>query len=118
MSTLDKSAEVIRTWQQRHKNVMDSNPDWAAQNLAGDLKQAGLLAPERMIPYPRPPKGVHRPAWGLRDAEDDYSRSWVSALGKKIWITDSHGWGKSMTISQARDLVSALLSAINHAEGA
>ena len=36
--------EVIRTWQQRHKNVMDDNPDWAAQNLAHDLHNAGLLA--------------------------------------------------------------------------
>lgn len=44
MNNQDKAAEVIRTWQRRHKNVMDSNPDWAAQNLAHDLHQAGLLA--------------------------------------------------------------------------
>lgn len=116
MSNQDQAAEVIRTWQKRHKNVMDDNPDWAAQNLAHDLHQAGLLAPERMIPHPRPPKDVHLPAWALRDAEDDYSRSWVSVLGKRIWITDGHGWGKSMTIDQARDLAAALLSAINHQE--
>lgn len=113
-----QAAQVIRTWQKRHKNVMDDNPDWAAQNLAGDLHQAGLLAPEPMIPHPYPPKDVHQPAWALRDGEDYYSRSWVSALGKRIWITDSHGWGKSMTIDQAHDLAAALLSAINHQEEA
>lgn len=30
MNSQDQAAEVIRTWQRRHKNVMDSNPDWAA----------------------------------------------------------------------------------------
>lgn len=44
MNNQDKTAEVIRTWQRRHKNVMDSDPDWAAQNLAIDLHNAGLLA--------------------------------------------------------------------------
>lgn len=48
MSNQDQAAEVIRTWQKRHKNVMDSNPDWAAQNLAHDLHQAGVLAPDDM----------------------------------------------------------------------
>jgi len=43
MNNQDQAAKVIRTWQRRHKNVMDSNPDWAAQNLAGDLHQAGLI---------------------------------------------------------------------------
>lgn len=89
-------------------------PTEVAVNAVEALQQAGLLAPERMIPHPRPPKDVHQPAWALRDGEDDHSRSWVSVLGKRIWITDSHGWGKSMTIGQAHDLAAALLSAINH----
>ena len=29
---------------------MDDNPDWAAQNLAGDLHNAGLLAPDLPTP--------------------------------------------------------------------
>ena len=45
MSNREKAADVIRTWQQRHKTEMDNNTDWAAQNLAGDLAAAGLLAP-------------------------------------------------------------------------
>ena len=48
MTNQDQAAKVIRRWQQRHKNVMDSNPDWAAQNLAHDLHQAGVLAPDDM----------------------------------------------------------------------
>ena len=50
MSNREKAAEVIRTWQARHKTEMDTNPDWAAQNLAGDLADAGLLPPD--IPEP------------------------------------------------------------------
>ena len=50
MSDRDRAAEVIRTWQARHKTEMDTNPDWAAQNLAGDLAAAGLLTPD--IPEP------------------------------------------------------------------
>jgi len=50
MNTQDKAAEVIRTWQKRHKNIMDENPDWAAQNLAGDLHNAGLFAPDLTKP--------------------------------------------------------------------
>lgn len=50
MSNRDKAAEVIRTWQARHKTEMDNNPDWAAQNLAGDLADVGLIAPD--VPEP------------------------------------------------------------------
>lgn len=47
MSDQAKAAEVIRTWQKRHKYAMDYNPDWAAQNLAHDLLIAGLLVDEK-----------------------------------------------------------------------
>ena len=50
MSNRDRAAEVIRTWQARHKTEMDTNTDWAAQNLAGDLADAGTLTPD--IPEP------------------------------------------------------------------
>lgn len=46
MSNQDKAAEVIRTWQARHKNALEDSTDWAARNLAGDLHNAGLLAPD------------------------------------------------------------------------
>lgn len=63
MSNQDQAAEVIRTWQQRHKNAMDYNPDWAAQNLAGDLKQAGLITPD--LPEPHREVALHTPEWFL-----------------------------------------------------
>lgn len=50
MSNREKAADVIRTWQQRHRTEMDNNPDWAAQNLASDLAAARLLTPD--IPEP------------------------------------------------------------------
>ena len=58
MNNREKAAEVIRTWQKRHKTEMDNNTDWAAQNLAGDLAEAGLLAPD--LPEPDVDNGVHR----------------------------------------------------------
>lgn len=53
MSNQDQAAQVIRTWQKRHKGIMDSNPDWAAQNLAHDLLIKGLIAPD--LPKPNDP---------------------------------------------------------------
>ena len=50
MNNQNRAAEVIRTWQKRHKNAMDYNPDWAAHNLAIDLHNAGLITPD--LPEP------------------------------------------------------------------
>lgn len=50
MSNRERAAEAIRTWQARHKTMMDTDPEWAAQNLAGDLAAAGRLAPD--LPEP------------------------------------------------------------------
>lgn len=67
MSNREKAAEVIRTWQARHKTEMDTNPDWAAQNLASDLADAGRLAPD--IPEP----GVFKDGAEVeRDTPDGY----------------------------------------------
>ena len=44
MNNREKAIKAIRAWQARHKTEMDSDPAWAAQNLAGDLYSAGLLA--------------------------------------------------------------------------
>lgn len=58
MSNIERAAEVITTWQARHKTEMDNNTAWAAQNLAGDLADAGRLAPD--VPKPDVDNGVHR----------------------------------------------------------
>ena len=65
MNNRDRAAEVIRTWQQRHKTEMDTNPDWAAQNLAGDLADAGLLAPD--VPEPGVFKDGSEVEWDTLD---------------------------------------------------
>ena len=46
MNNQHQAARVIHTWQKRHKNVMDYNPDWAAQNLAYALLAAANHAEE------------------------------------------------------------------------
>ena len=51
MNNQDRAAEVIRTWQQRHKGELENHTDWATQNLAGDLHQAGLITPNLPEPY-------------------------------------------------------------------
>lgn len=64
MDTQDRAAEVIRTWQKRHKNIMDENPDWAAQNLAGDLEQEGLFTSDLPEPsYVVTECGQEYPVW-------------------------------------------------------
>ena len=105
MNNQHQAARVIHTWQKRHKNVMDYNPDWAAQNLAIDLHLAGVLAPD--LPKPK------------RDA--DGAMVWKDG---EVWIEDdeiavytdlpkSSDW---MTPNEARSLAYALLAAANHAE--
>lgn len=63
-------------------------------------------------PHPNPPIDVHKPAWELTKTPN----KWVSSFIRKVWITDSHGWGQSMTVDQARELANTLLVAANHAE--
>ena len=106
MNNQDRAAEVIRTWQERHKNVMDSNPDWAAQNLAGDLKQAGLLAPE--LPE-RPDDGV----WGEEGGIliDTAVNGGVVLLPPKLGVI-------FIDPQEARELALALLAAANYSEEA
>lgn len=105
MSKQDRAAQVIRTWQQRHKNVMDSNPDWAAQNLAIDLCNEELIAPD----LPEPSHG------------EDGAKVWSDG---EVWLEDddkdvytdlpkSTSW---MTPNRARKLALALLAAANYVE--
>ncbi|WP_349824290.1 hypothetical protein [Corynebacterium sp. KPL2623] len=87
----------------------------AGQNpteIAEFLQELHLLAPEQKAPHPNPPIDVHKPAWEVPELPN----KWVSVFINKIWVTDSHGWGKSMTTDQAHDLAEALLSAINYQE--
>lgn len=82
--------------------------------IAEFLQELNLLTPEQKAPHPNPPIDVHKPAWEVPELPD----KWVSVLAKKIWVTDSHGWGKSMTTDQAHNLAHVLLAAANHTEEA
>lgn len=105
MRTLDKAAEVIRTWQRRHKNVMDSNPDWSAQNLAIDLHQAGLLA----IDLPEPDRITDRYlVW-----EDE--EVWI-VDGEAAVYTDLGEFINWMSVRRARNLAYILLAAVKYQE--
>lgn len=111
MTNVEQAAHLIR------EAILGAElPTEAAIEAAKALDRAGLLAPEQRPPHPNPPMDVHQPAWEFREGEGYPIRSWVSVLGKRIWITDGKGWGESMTMSQAHDLVVALLSAINYKE--
>lgn len=119
MSNREKTAEVIRTWQARHKTEMDTNPDWAAQNLAGDLANAGLLAPD----LPEPQR-----AWD----DDEAPLIWKITDGYDplAIVVDEHPLGdhpvqletfntviKRLTTAEARRAAHALYAAANYSEG-
>lgn len=111
MTNFDRAANVIRTWQKRHKNLMDSDPEWAAQNLAIDLHQAGLLAPD--LPEPTDPNvfvpggkgwlpgGPHGPSvWTAPDS---------TIMVQRIEPGD-------LTPEEAREVAYALLAAADYSE--
>lgn len=128
MNNQYKAAEVIRTWQKRHPIVMESNPDWAAQNLAGDLKQAGLLAPD----LPTPTKiEDNECCWDKTHTHLAYD--YQTGAEKKIkvpggvtviqdenaevWLDVDYGI-HSLALDEARSLGLALLAAADYSEEA
>ena len=113
MNNQDQAAEVIRTWQKRHKNAMDDNPDWAAQNLAIDLHNAGLLAPDVLQPFFE--RG-HGPNWEIPINDQDGGVATVRALDGDVFI-ERHGHGFSTNPEEARQLAGTILAAANYQEG-
>lgn len=113
MSKQDQAAQVIRTWQQRHKNVMDSNPDWAAQNLAIDLHDAGLIAPDTPQPFF---EHRHGPNWEIPINDQGGGVATVRALDGDVFI-ERHGHGFSTNPEEARQLAGTILAAANYQEG-
>lgn len=114
MSNQDKAAEVIRTWQKRHKNVMDDNPDWAAQNLAIDLHNAGLITPDLPEPsYIVTECGEEYPVWEFSSVH-----SVEKEAPGEITISYDGEPAEPITPQEARRLAHALLAAANHAEEA
>ncbi|MCG7440694.1 hypothetical protein [Corynebacterium sp. ACRPQ] len=114
MNNQYKAAEVIRTWQKRHPIVMESNPDWAAQNLAGDLQEAGLLAPDTPQPFFEHGNG---PNWEIPINDEDGGLIIVRALGGEVFI-ERKGRAFSISPAEARKLTAAILAAANHREEA
>lgn len=126
MTTIDQAAEVIRTWQRRHKTELDNNPDWAAQNLAGDLHNAGLLAPD----LPTPTKiEDDECCWDKTHTHLAYD--YQTGAEKKIKVPggvtviqdeDAEAWLDvdygihSLALDEARSLALALLAAVNYSE--
>lgn len=113
MSNRERAADVITTWQARHKTEMDNNTDWAAQNLAGDLADAGLLASDAPEPSRRSIEGYHTAhPW----AEWDAGHNRVIALkeGEPEVVIQDVGDPElciSMHPDEARDAAHALLAA-------
>ena len=119
MSNRERAADVITTWQARHKNEMDNNTDWAAQNLAGDLADAGLLAPALPEPARRSIEGYHTAhPW----AEWDAGNNRVIALKEgepEVVIQDVGDPELCITMppDEAREAAYALLAAADEVEG-
>lgn len=114
MTNQDRAAEVIRVWQRRHKNAMDRNPDWAAQNLAIDLHNAGLLAPD--TPQLFFERG-HGPSWEIPINDQGGGVATVRTLIGDVFI-ERHGHGFITNPEEARQLAAALLAAADYSEEA
>lgn len=115
MSTIDKAAEVIRTWQYHYPSEMDLNPDWSAVDIAEKLYDAERLAPD----LPEPDKGWPDPEesmWHLTDSR--------GVCGGHVWAYHKYQMVElallekftELTPAQARDLADKLRAAANHAE--
>ena len=116
MSNQDLAAEVIRTWQQRHKNAMDSTPEWAAQNLAIDLHDANLIAPDTPQPFF---EHRHGPNWEIPINDQGGGVATVRTLGGDVYIErpgHGHGHGFITSPAEAKQLAAAIIAAANHAE--
>jgi len=108
VSNQDRAAEVILTWQKRHKGIMDRNPEWAAQNLAIDLLMEDLIAPD--LPEP-----------DVRDTIDWWTRLASVLLnedGEQISIIFDNHWVNAPSPGHVRELGLALLAAANYQEKA
>lgn len=124
MSNREKTANVIRTWQARHKTMMDTNPDWAAQNLASDLAAAGRLAPD-LPPLRSNYDSIEVPVRStIINMECDSERYEDDSIIVDTWggeVQFSLGGfdevSAYMSVEQAREVAHALLAAANHAEG-
>ena len=114
MNNQDQAAQVICTWQQRHKSVMDDNPDWAAQNLAINLHDAGLIAPDPPQPFF---EHGHGPNWEIPINDQDGGVATVRTLDGDVFI-ERHDQGFVTNPAEARKIAAALLAAANHAEEA
>lgn len=112
MNNQDQAAEVIRTWQKRHKNAMDYNPDWAAQNLAIDLQDANLIAPDPPQPFF---EHGHGPNWEIPINDQDGGVATVRALDGDVFI-ERHGQGFVTNPAEAKQLTAAILAAASYTE--
>lgn len=109
MSNREKAAEVIRTWQDRHKTELDNNTAWAAQNLASDLANAGLTAPDAPAPLTA---ANGNPVWRA-DNTLIVTRYPDGEIGMMITPEQEARY----TPQAARDQAALLLAAASYAEG-
>lgn len=114
MNNQYKAAEVIRTWQKRHPIVMESNPDWAAQNLAIDLHDANLIAPDTPQPFF---EHGHGPNWEIPINDQGGGVATVRTLIGDVFI-ERHGHGFITNPAEAKQLAAAILAAANYSEEA
>lgn len=113
MGNLERVAEVIRTWQKRHKGIMDRNPEWAAQNLAIDLLTEGLIEPE--LPEPSYVVTVleqEHPVWDATLGFTVEAHSGRSDIGIRCY----YELGESLTLEQVRTIRKALHAAEKYAK--
>lgn len=91
-------------------------PEWAYERAPkGEVTIQDLITYWAHLDLPAPddcPVDIHQPGWQL----DEYGNKFAAVLAGRVWITDSHGWGRSYDPDKIRTAAHKLLAAADEAQ--
>ena len=96
-------AKIIMEWQRRHPRAMDTTPEWAAQNLAIDLAQAGEIYPGLPVPFGEPVDPLDPVLWEVPVAAGSVEASHDGRVRLP--------WGTTLTADEADEWWRAIAAA-------
>lgn len=91
-------------------------PEWAYERAPkGEVTIQDLITYWAHLDLPEPddcPADIHKPGWRL----DKYGDKFATVLAGRVWVTDSHGWGRSYDPDDIRTAAHKLLAAAEEAK--
>lgn len=120
-----QTAIVISMWARGTVKPSDLNmleasgapiPEWAYERAPkGEVTIQDLITYWAHLDLPAPddcPADIHKPGWQL----DEYGDKFAAVLAGRVWVTDSHGWGRSYDPDNIRTAAHKLLAAADEAK--